>query len=374
MEEKPTARDDTRDVITPRARRLVSVWTLAIVLLYAVSAFFGARTLRGYEAETEQARQDFLQAATIDSAHVPDAAVLAKATEVSVGIYVNAIGDVSTRDGTWTEDFDIWFRWQNSPDAPIDPGATFQVVNGAITERDEVVSYATGAERYARYRVRARFTKAFDPGRYPFGNDALTTQVEDGAHGVDRVRYVADEQSSGVNRRAVPRGVAVTQTLVTVKYLAHESTLGDPRAGAPKTHSLLVFAMVVAPTSSQLYLKNFQALFAAIAVTFIVFFIRPIHVDARFGLPVGAIFTATANNLMVVGSLPPTGRFTLAAMVNAAGLATIFLTLVESAISLYLLDTLGRERLYRWIDRCSFVALLLGYLSLNVVLVWAATR
>jgi hypothetical protein len=45
---------------------------------------------------------------------------------------------------------------------------------------------------------------------------------------------------------------------------------------------------------------------------------------------------------------------------------------VQSAVSLYILDTLGRPQLSRFFDRVYFVVILLGYLSLNLALPLAA--
>ena len=72
------------------------------------------------------------------------------------------------------------------------------------------------------------------------------------------------------------------------------------------------------------------------------------HVDPRFGLPVGAAFTAVANIIAIGALLPRAEGFILADMTNAVGLATIFFILVHSAISLYFFDTLGKEKLSRF--------------------------
>jgi len=121
-------------------------------------------------------------------------------------------------------------------------------------------------------------------------------------------------------------------------------------------------------------MKMFQALFASVAIAFIVFFIKPIHVDPRFGLGVGAAFAAVGNNIFVGTMLPPAEGITLIAMVNAIGLATIFLTLVQSAISLYVLDTLGKERLRVFFDMVSFIVFLIGYAVVNLMLPLAARQ
>jgi len=115
-----------------------------------------------------------------------------------------------------------------------------------------------------------------------------------------------------------------------------------------------------------------QALFVSIAIAFIVFFIKPIFVEPRFGLGVGAVFAAVGNNIYVGSILPPGGGTTLIAMVNAVGLATIFLTLVQSAISLYILDGMGQEKLRLFFDKMSFVVLFVGCAVVNLMLPLAA--
>jgi len=55
------------------------------------------------------------------------------------------------------------------------------------------------------------------------------------------------------------------------------------------------------------------------------------------------------------------------------GLATIFLTLVQSTISLYQYDTMGLEKLSRLFDRVSFTVFLVGYVAVNIALPLAAS-
>jgi hypothetical protein len=91
-------------------------------------------------------------------------------------------------------------------------------------------------------------------------------------------------------------------------------------------------------------------------------------VDPRFGLGIGAFFAAVGNNIYIGSVLPYSSQISLASMINAVGLLTIFLTLVQSTISLYIFDTKGRERLSRFFDHVSFAVFLIGYLTINLVL------
>ena len=70
------------------------------------------------------------------------------------------------------------------------------------------------------------------------------------------------------------------------------------------------------------------------------FFYQTDPCRSAFRLPVGAAFTAVANIIAIGALLPRAEGFILADMMNAVGLATIFLTLAQSAISLYSFATL----------------------------------
>ena len=70
----------------------------------------------------------------------------------------------------------------------------------------------------------------------------------------------------------------------------------------------------------------------------------------------GLIETARLNSLV-----PDTGVMTLADIVNQIGLVTISLSLLQSAISLYLYERKGKKTLSRLFDRVSFGIFLSGY-------------
>jgi hypothetical protein len=372
MTQEGVGQDDFKDSISRASYSFVALWAAGLLLLYAIGGYIGVRMLQGYRAETEKSREALIKSQTIEpGTKAPEIRVSKKPVEVHVGIYINRIGEFDAREGGWTANFDIWFRWT---DARIRPGETFQLVNGEVIQREKRETYTRGGERYERYQVKARITKYFDPSRFPFSDEGLSIWVEDGARGEEKLRYVAEDGGSGIRPLGIPQHLAITKTLATVKYYSRESTRDDPRIspGTPEVHSCFIFAMLFKLPSFPIYLRNFQALFASVAIAFIVFFIRPIHVDPRFGLGIGAFFAAIANNISVGTSLPPIHHFTLTAMVNALGLATIFLTLVQSAISLYIEDTMGREKLHRLFDKVSFTVFLIGYTATNLLLPLAA--
>ena len=361
----------SKEAISSRERRLVAVWAAGLLLVYVVGGGFGIRQLQGYKVQTEAVRQEWLSAATGDTsagASVSGTAAEGSPVDVVTGIRVKRVGGFSLKEAEWTADFDIWFRWSGEA---VHPGETFEVVNGDIQRREKIEAGVRNGQKYERYYVTARMTKQFDPSRFPFADEGLTIDIQDNRHEAAKLRYVADDHGSGMSPDGLPPGVRLERAqVIAAANQARPGKGGTGDAGAAR--SRLVFAMLVTPLSISFYGMMFQALFASVAVAMIAFFIRPINIDCRFGLPVGAFFAAVTNNVFVGGLLPHADRITLVGMVNAVSLVTIFLILVQSAIALCIQSEWGRKRLSVVFDRVSFAVMLPCYIGINLTLPWAA--
>jgi hypothetical protein len=365
---------DLEESINWKGYCLVSLWAAGIAIFYIIVGYWGVRQLQEYKAETMTLRQIRLEAGTTEpGAPAPEIKTPrgAQAVDVLVGIYINRIVEISFKEGNWIADFDIWFRWTGDG---VSPGENFQVVNGQIDLRQKKQRYVKGLEQYELYRVRARIAMSVQSSRFPFSDEPLNIQIEDRTNWAATLCYVADKPGSGIYRSRTSQSVKIEEWLVTVKLHDYESSRGDPRftAGDTSVYSRFFFAMLVFPPSVELFVMMFEGLFASVAIALLVFFIKPIHVDPRFGLGIGAFFAAVGNVIYVGTVLPQPDRVTVAGMVNGIGLLTISLTLVQSTISLYVLDTLGREKLRLFFDKISFVVFLTGYVVVNLLLVLAA--
>jgi len=141
------------------------------------------------------------------------------------------------------------------------------------------------------------------------------------------------------------------------------------------TWSQARFAIVIDRFGWGLFFKMFQTLFVAVAVALLACFIKPIHVDPRFGLGVGALFAAAANSYLIGTYVPVTNEFSLADIINLFGIGTILVTLTESTISLWIYETLGNAALSRRLDRVSFWTILLGFVvSMSLILAGALSH
>jgi len=366
MEECQTPEKAGDPSITRVESRFLSIWTGGLLVLYLAGGAYGANRLNEYAKETAEIRRARIEAAMTDRTPLPPGST---PSDVQISLRVNRFGEFALRESGWSVDFDIAFRWTG----PIlSPGETFRLTNGQILQREKGVTLDNGNEHYAEYRVLARMVKSFDSSRFPFSDEPLVIEVEDATRRLTALRYVEDKQNSGVRPESIPRNLKLTRTLSGVTARRAGGSEGETSASAANSYSRYFLAMLVLPGSIGVYLKLFQALFASVALTLLALFIKPTHVDCRFGLPVGGFFASVANNIYVSTVIPDSNQLTLTDMINTVSLVTIFLVLVQSVISLHIFDTKGRERFSRVFDMASVVVFVAGHAGVNIVLPFAA--
>jgi hypothetical protein len=362
---------------SPRARRFrlfvgareIAPWVIILVLAFLGIGIGSVASAYGNKRAATERHRDRLDASVGEGGTRPPSAALppgARPQQVHAGIYVDRVVAFSIPEASWTVDFHIWFR---HPVGSSDPGERFDVVDGKIEARTKEHETTTGDERYVLYRVVAQITKMFDVSRFPCDDHVMTINIELPERQRRELIFIPDDDPSGVSSRAGFNGYVVRETALLEKPHAYRSTRGDPGLlGRESTHSQLRMALWIARPNWGLYLKLFVPLFIAVAVAFMAFGIRPTHVDPRFGLGVGALFAVIANSFIISSLVPHTGIITLADTVNFIGIVTIVLSLVQSAISLYLYDNASNPELSRRFDRISMAVFVVGYVTINLAL------
>lgn len=361
--------------VSTAGRRFLIAWSAALILLgggAGVAAVARVYRHKQHTVALHRTRMDPVATEAgktqADTTAVPRAK---EAVKVRVGLYVDRIVELSIKDSTWTVDFYLWFNWTGDG---LTPGETFQVVNGQIESKEKLDEITNGAEHYSLYRVVAKITKMFDAARFPTDDHLLTIHIEDKARQFQDLLLVPDTENSNISSRVNVPGYEVSGTAMVSKPHSYKTTRGDPRlpAGFKATYSQFVFGIAIRRPDFGFFIKLFVALFIAVAIAMLAFFIKPTDVDPRFGLGVGGLFAAIANSYVTSSLVPDTGVLTLADMVNQVAIVTILLTLLESTISLYILERLGDEPLSRRFDRVSAVLFAVGYAGISLALPLAA--
>jgi hypothetical protein len=292
--------------------------------------------------------------------------------QVAVGIYLNQVREVSLRDSQFVVDFWIWFRWKKDTKVEgevLDPLKAYEVSGGDIESRaNEFREELAGTEwTYATERVVARVMQVFDVSQFPQDRHRLVIAIEDGDHEEALVTLTADSANSRIDPKLHVPGFRVRNFDSTVVQHAYKTNYGDVTlpSDSESIYSRCEFALDIKRPGFGYTLKLMWGMWLSALVALLALFIKPVNVDPRFGLPVGAIFAAMANQYILSSILPDSATVTSA---DIAGMATIIVILIgvaESVTSLWLYEDEQVARSKR-LDRYTIFIVLALYVAVNV--------
>lgn len=271
----------------------------------------------------------------------------ANAKEVVVGAFVNQIHEFSLRDNSFTVDFYLWFRWK---DPELKPYETFSVVDGRIESRtDPVVRELPSGERHAYTRVVAKVTRFFDVSDYPLDNHQLAIIVEEEDLESNKLRYLADVENSAASPSILLPGWDFERLSSSAGVGTYHSNFGDPTLpkAAESSYARLTTAVSFTRVGANFFIKLFFGLWACVLLSILAFFMRPVNVDPRFGVGVGALFGAIASQYVVANALPDTNVITLADQMHLVAFFFIISSVTQSTISLWLWETERQQASHR---------------------------
>jgi hypothetical protein len=288
-------------------------------------------------------------------------------TEVYVGIYLNQIRSVSLSENSFTVDFWLWFRWKKGG-RDIDPLATFEVIGGDIDKKSSEVHEDLGEWNYAACRVVATILEFFDVRSFPRDSHDISIVIEDSKNEDHKVVFVADKENTTLDPDVRVPGFVVTGTAVTVGSHSYRSNYGDISlpVGNESRYARFELRTSLSRPGFGYTVKLAWGLWLATLIALVAMFIKPTEVDPRFGLGVGAIFAAMANEYIINSVLPESNLLTNADLVGMTTITFIFISIVQSAYSLRLCQQ-ERKELSSKLDRYSFFVLLGLYVLINVI-------
>jgi hypothetical protein len=369
----PTEPCDQQEELTPAAERSwFRTWVICLALFFivvgGVAAIQQAISRSQHKAEVRALMDASLPDPGVTSAEDTETAT---ALPVKVGFYVERIQDLSVKDAAWTAVFNVWFHWQGGS---FRPGEDFVILGASVENKEKLDERHEGEDHYERYLVTARVSKAFGITQFPADTHLLLLTLESGSQVRQKVLFVPDTESTSISSRVKVPGYDLSHWKILEKPHSYKTTRGDPRLapGTKSTYSQIRLGLTLQRSGWGLFFKMFQALYIAVFIAFLACFIKPVDLDPRFGLGVGALFAAVANSYIVGEQVPDTGELALADTINAMGIFTILITLVESTVSLHLYDRRQEPALSRTLDLASFKIMLGGFVLANALVLLAA--
>lgn len=296
--------------------------------------------------------------------------------KVIVGAYVNKLQDVSFKDSKFTLDFYIWFRWKPvGVLADYKPLDSMDLINGRIDAKTAVVEKKLGDTNYASARLTATIFKPWALGNFPFDKHRIEVYVEDSSLIVDQLVFQPDLTNSRLGDELVLPGWMLSDFVTEVTPKTYKTNYGDTSlpADAESTFSRLTVAMNMTRQGFGPAVKLLSTVIFATLVAFVAFGIRPVDVDPRFGLGVGALFATAASAFVVSSAVPDSDLLTIADQVHIIAMAFIFASVVQSAFCLKW-DEAGEEAKWKKVDAWSIVIFPLLFLVSTAWLILGAFR
>jgi hypothetical protein len=266
--------------------------------------------------------------------------------EVTAGIYLNQVRELSLHDSQFVADFWLWFRWKKG--AVVDPLATFEIVGGDIESKtNEGREDLPGGEwSYATARIVA---------------------IEHGEHEDFELVYAADSANSRIDPKVHVPGFQVANFETVIVQHAYKTNYGDVTlpSDSESTYSRFEFALHVERPGFGYTLKLVWGMWLSALVALLALFIKPVNVDPRFGLGVGAIFAAMANQYIVTSALPDSATVTSADIVGMATIVVILIGVAESVGSLWFFEN-EQVAISKRLDRYTMISVLCMYAAVNL--------
>jgi hypothetical protein len=296
----------------------------------------------------------------------PDPAPASAPSDVTIGMLLNRVDAIDLKANRFDVDFYIWFVWS---DPDIDPGESWEIVNGHVKQKTISDAHPVAGGRYASYRVQATIIHEFDLYKYPRDRHRLEIQIED-ATPAEKLVYQADTAASNLNQDFFAPGFVGGQASFTVAPHVYRTNYGDPdiKLGNASVFSRFSVGFSLWRPSSASAFKLYIGVFVAAMIGFLGLLARADLTDVRFGLGSAALFAAIATQFVIATSMPDTSILTVPDLICIITIGYVFLTLLESGVSLCLLHA-GREQAARRLDFAALALLGGSYMALCLWLV-----
>lgn len=260
------------------------------------------------------------------------------AIKVKTGVYVENINQIDMRSSNYTITFQVWFRWNGSPQ--LDMIDNYEIYNGQIVSQETLKDIETGETNYQLARVRATVAKTYWTTRFPMGSHQLRFYLEP-KDDIRNIVFEEDKDNSTINENINISGFDLKRfdTNIFVKEYANNKSNPETEGKGSYTVTEFMAAMDLNRENIGLYVKCFIALVGTLSWVLIVLFICTYHnVDPLSMIP-GALFGTVSNIIVGANLIPDALHIGLLEFVNIFGILIIL-------FASFAIITINRQRSY----------------------------
>ncbi|MFO0600250.1 MAG: hypothetical protein U0228_33380 [Myxococcaceae bacterium] len=228
---------------------------------------------------------------------------------VSVGVQLRNVEAIDLQENAYHANFVLWVTWSGERDATKTLRFTNLLEAWAMTLSpvfDEPVTLADG-RHYQRFTGEGRFFHKFELGSFPLDRQDVVLELEDVQRDASEVVFELDPQSSVTEGLKIP-GWMVGGAVREVAEVGGQVGVGAPGGGA---HSRVRFGLELQRPRRVFFVTMFPPILLVMLCCWFIFFLRPIHVEARVGTVITALLTTVFLQLAFTDDLPYLGTTVL---------------------------------------------------------------
>jgi hypothetical protein len=287
-----------------------------------------------------------------------------------VGIYLKALYDFNSSAYSYDVDFWVWYLYKNNS---LKPAKTVEVSNSKKSifgqELLQKVYVKSDTINWSAINCKATINQNWDLAHYPFDKQKLEIVLEESEKDVRNLILSRENKTFEFSSDIDIKGWEIDSITAVDGIRTYNTSFGDPTLnGKHSQYSTVTYTIFLSRESFSLFFKMFSGCYISFLVAFLVFFIRPIHVDPRFGLSIGGLFAAVGNKYVVDANMPESIAFTLVDKVHDITFLFILLTLILSVISLRYYNNNLKLKSKRFDKKAAKIVFAL-YVLINVALI-----
>lgn len=288
-----------------------------------------------------------------------------------IGMYVLSLSDFKIDDQSFKADFWIWFIYDNDSLVMKD---AIEIMNAKSTEFSNYSIEKKGGKNWAQVKCKAVINQNWDVTKFPFDKQNLFIKIEHTMLDEDEVVFVADSENSKIDSTFFLDDWDINSFQLKSIKRTYNTTFGDPVLKGSSTYPGVEAEIIITRAHSQgILVKMLTGVYVAFSIALLGFLIKPSLAD-RLGLCVGGIFAAVGNKYIIESVVPSSTANTLLDSIHNLTFVAILIMIALTVVSLKWSDTEDEKLKMRSqkIDRISFVVLLVGFITANIILILSA--
>jgi hypothetical protein len=284
-----------------------------------------------------------------------------------MGMYVTSLSRIDTAAGTFDADF---WMWSICPDSELEPLKTIEFVNGVKIDANLDSSLERGKQWWSTRKFSGTFQQDVSLANYPFDQQTLHIDMEEGVLDTRDLTYTADEPNTKVEPALALNTWYLGASRITASGVTHPTTYGDPSlTGGDSTYAQLVFDVGLDRKNR---LGDFLKATFAVYVAGLLALVSLLILDGRVGLLGATMFTVVLSFVSLDRILGPHSSLYLLDKVHFATLALIMLAGAWGVRSMRAV-ALGADKTHvHRIDLRAALVLFILYVLTNAVLIISA--